>query len=247
MGRGGGVVVVDGRSTVCGRAGARTAARCRAADRGWPAEPLRPAPGQQQAGGGGGGNQGREGQVQHRQPQEGEGRDHRQGRMVQGAPSESPGGMQHHGHHGGFERPEHRRQQRQLPPQGIHRGQGREDYNGGQQEQAPGQQAAQRSVQQPADVGGQLGGLRPRQEHAVVEGVQVAPLGKPASLFHQFAVQQRDLPGRTAEAHQTEPNPEAAGLLQGGRPHSWIIPQRMPLRTACTRLLTSRVFSNRLV
>ena len=58
----------------------------------------------------------------------------------------------------------------------------------GQDEQAAGHDPAGRPVQQPADIGGELLRLRPRQQHAVVERVQEAALGDPAPPLDQLLV-----------------------------------------------------------
>jgi hypothetical protein len=71
-------------------------------------------------------------------------------------------------------------------------------------------------MQQPADVDRQLRRLGARQQHAVVERVQEARVADPASLLHQLAMHQRDLPGRSAEAQQPDPRPDPGGLAQGG-------------------------------
>ena len=51
-----------------------------------------------------------------------------------------------------------------------------------------------------------------------MEGMQVAALTELVAPFHQFAVQQGHLTGGAAEAHQSEPEPEAAGFRQGWGP-----------------------------
>lgn len=70
----------------------------------------------------------------------------------------------------------------------------------GQDEQSSRHDAAAGPVQQPADVGRKLLGLGPRQQHAVVEGVQETPLGDPVLLLDQDAVHHRDLAGGAAQA-----------------------------------------------
>ena len=49
-----------------------------------------------------------------------------------------------------------------------------EKEHGRDDEQGPGRDSAGMAVEQLADVGGQLLGLGPRQEHAVVQGVEEA-------------------------------------------------------------------------
>jgi hypothetical protein len=94
----------------------------------------------------------------------------------------------------------------------IDPGQGDQDEQRGQHEQHTGDDATPGTVHQPADVGRQLLGFRPGQHHAVVEGVQEAPLGNPATLLDQFLMHHRNLPGRPAKAHEAELEPEQEGL-----------------------------------
>ena len=83
-----------------------------------------------------------------------------------------------------------------------------------------GHDAAERPVHEPADIGGELLRLRPRQQGAEPEPVQEAPLRDPAPLVHQDAVHHGDLPGRPAEGERRHPQPDWDGLGQrrgGGR------------------------------
>ena len=160
-------------------------------------------------------DQQRIGQPQPDQAEEGGHSDRQQRRLMQGAPAQPPGGLQHDRQHRRFQGPEQRHQQRQLTPEGIEAGQPQQQQHRGQQEQPAGDQATGNAMHQPAQIGGQLGGLRPRQQHAVVEGMQKATLGEPLAPLHQLAVQQSDLPRRPTEAHQPQLQPEAGGVGQG--------------------------------
>jgi hypothetical protein len=71
------------------------------------------------------------------------------------------------------------------------------------------------AVHQPTDIDGELDGLRPRQQHAVVEGVEIAVLGDPAAALDQFLVHHGDLPGGAAKADETQLEPIFEGLAQG--------------------------------
>jgi hypothetical protein len=64
----------------------------------------------------------------------------------------------------------------------------------------------------PADVDRELGGLGARQHHAVIERMQEAALGYPALTLDQVLVHDRDLPGRSAEADETQLEPVAEGF-----------------------------------
>ena len=54
---------------------------------------------------------------------------------------------------------------------------------------------AAHTMHQPRNINRQLRRLRPQQQHAVIERVQIAMLGNPAALFHQLLMHHRDLPG----------------------------------------------------
>ena len=86
-----------------------------------------------------------------------------------------------------------------------------------QHEQDPGREPAAHAVQQPADVGGELLRLRPGQQHAEVERVQVALLLDPLLLVDQDAVHERDLARRPAEAEAADLEPDAERLREAVR------------------------------
>ena len=85
----------------------------------------------------------------------------------------------------------------------------------GSDKQPAGHDAAERAMHEPADIGGELLRLGPRQQHAIVEGVQKPLLRDPALLLDQDAVHHGDLPGGTAEAQRRDPHPCPEGLVQG--------------------------------
>lgn len=74
-------------------------------------------------------------------------------------------------------------------------------------------------MHQPANVGGQLLSLGPREHHAVVERMQKTVLRDPAAPLNQFLVHERDLPSGAAEADaaQLEPEAESLGPRNRGR------------------------------
>ncbi len=86
-----------------------------------------------------------------------------------------------------------------------------------QYEKAARDHAAPGPVHHPADIGGELLGLRSRQHHAVVERVEEALLRDPAFPFDEVLVHDRDLPGRTAEADEAELEPVAKSFAQADR------------------------------
>src|SRR5690606_27316328 len=65
--------------------------------------------------------------------------------------------------------------------------------------------------------GGQLLRLRPRQEHAVIKGVEKTAFADPAFFLHQNAVHDRDLPGRAAEGEQGDARPHPNRLAKRHR------------------------------
>ena len=96
-----------------------------------------------------------------------------------------------------------------------------------QHEQDAGDQSADRPVQQPAEIDGELLRLRSRQQHAVVERVQEARLVDPALLVDDDPVHQRDLAGGPAEAEQADLQPRPERLAERTDPP--------PCRDAITR------------
>jgi len=92
----------------------------------------------------------------------------------------------------------------------VDRGKRQQRHDTGQHEQDPGHQATTGAVEQPADVDGELLGLRAGQQRAVAQRVQEPLLPDPALLLHQDALHHRDLPGRAAEGLQRdrEPGPQ---------------------------------------
>ena len=73
-------------------------------------------------------------------------------------------------------------------------------------------QAAARSVEQPADVGRELLRFRTGQQHAIAQCVQETLFADPAFFIDQDAVHDGDLPGRAAKRQQADAQPGARGL-----------------------------------
>ena len=144
-----------------------------------------------------------------------------QGWMVQGASAHAPGRLQHDRQHCRLEGPEHSHQQRQLPPEHIDAGEGDQQQHRGHQKQAAGDQPPRDAMHQPAQIGGQLDGLGAWQNHAVIQGMQIAPLREPAAPLHQLPMHQGNLTRRSSKAHQPQLQPEAAG---GTQAHGALLP-----------------------
>ncbi len=115
---------------------------------------------------------------------------------------------------GGLDPIEQARHQRHFAIGNIEPGQQDQDEQGGQYKQHTGDDAAPGAVQQPADIGGQLLRLRPRQQHAVIERMEKASLGNPAAALHQLLVHDGNLAGRAAKADEAQLEPEPEGLQQ---------------------------------
>jgi len=70
-------------------------------------------------------------------------------------------------------------------------------------------------MEKPADIGGQLLGLRSEEEHAIVEGMEKFIIADPFFPIYQFLVHDSDLTGRAAKTDPAEFQPEEKGLLEG--------------------------------
>ena len=103
-----------------------------------------------------------------------------------------------------------------IAPDGINPAQPHDGDDARYHEQHTGNDAACRAMHQPADIDSELLGLRPRQQHAVVEGVQKSLLAKPFVLFDKNAMHHGDLAGRPAEAQEADPSPYSRGLGECG-------------------------------
>lgn len=92
--------------------------------------------------------------------------------------------------------------------------QAHDEEEGGEYEEDPGDDPARRPVEQPADVDRELLCLGPRQEHAVVEGVEEPLVADPALLIDERVVHDRDLARRPTEVDEAELGPVAEGLRE---------------------------------
>jgi len=123
---------------------------------------------------------------------------------------------QHDGGNGRLDAVQQPGHRRHLPESHVAPTQRNQQQQRRQHEQAAGYQPTGGAVHQPADVGGQLLCFRTWQHHAVIQRVQKALLGNPAPLFDQFAVHQRNLPGRAAKADAAQLQPIRGGFSQRG-------------------------------
>ncbi len=83
-------------------------------------------------------------------------------------------------------------------------------------EQSSGDQAANRPVEQPADIDRQLMGLWPGKQHAVVERMQEAMFADPSFFVDDDAVHDGDLSRRSAETERRNSCPHFRRLTQEG-------------------------------
>ena len=56
----------------------------------------------------------------------------------------------------------------------------------------------------------------PRQEHAVIKGLEEPGVGNPSPFFHQFLVHDGNLTGRPAETDEAQLEPEFEGFPKEG-------------------------------
>ncbi len=145
-------------------------------------------------------------------PHEGGGGDRNEPARAQGASANPDERHDDERDDGGFQAREDARHRGKSPVRGVDRGEAPEDEDRRENEEHAGHDSSPRSVQKPADVDRELLRFRPRQEHAVREGVKKALLGDPAPPVHEVPLHDRDLAGRSAEADESESEPVAEGL-----------------------------------
>jgi hypothetical protein len=164
-----------------------------------------------------------------RNPEEEDGHERQDGEndakaVLERPPADANHGLHHHSHHRRLEAVEHRIHQARFVKSGVQDGKPKNGNEAGQDEEDAGDHAAERPVEQPADVDGELLRLGAREEHAVVEGVEEALLADPALLLHQRPVHDGDLPRRPAKGEERHLRPDPDGLAQrnhgaGGAEH----------------------------
>src|SRR5262249_31453469 len=106
-----------------------------------------------------------------------------------------------------LEAEEQRDDDRHVAPGGVYVAQRHDGDNAGNDKEPAGDDAAERAVHQPADIGRKLLRLGARQQHAIVERMQEPLLRYPALLLDQNAVHDRDLAGGAAEAQACDAQP----------------------------------------
>jgi hypothetical protein len=122
--------------------------------------------------------------------------------------------------HGGLDAQKQRLGQRHAPIDRVERREGQDHQRAGNDEKKPADQAARHAGHAPSGIGGQLHRLRPRQQHAEAERLQVLLFGEPVAVLDQFLVHQRDLRRRAAEGQEADAPEDAdqVGDPGGGEP-----------------------------
>ena len=69
-------------------------------------------------------------------------------------------------------------------------------------------------MQQPAEIDGELLRLRTGKQHAEIERVEKASFADPFELFDEQAMHDGNLPGRPAEAQQTDLQPYHQSMIE---------------------------------
>jgi hypothetical protein len=122
--------------------------------------------------------------------------------------------MQHDRQHRRLQPEEQGGDDRDLAERGVDPAQHHDRDDAGHDEQPAGGNCAGPAVHQPADIGRQLLGLGPGEQHAVAQRVQKPALADPFLLVDDDAVHDRDLPGRAAERHRRDAQPHAQRLAE---------------------------------
>ena len=169
--------------------------------------------------GGGGGEDEDEGDLGEMDGDEGGGGDEPERSGVEGFAADAERGGEDEGDDGGGEAGEGGGDPPEVLTGHVEPAEEEEEESGGEDEEGTGGDAAFRAVETPAEVGGELLGLRAGEEHAEVEGVEEVVVGDPASAFDEFAVHEGDLARRPAEADEAQLQPELQGLEQGDVAH----------------------------
>ena len=134
---------------------------------------------------------------------------------LQGAAADAQQRLDDKYQHGAFQTEEQGIDDRHLAGQRVDQRQGQHDEGARQDENDARRQTAFHAMHRPAEVGGELLRLRPRQQVAETERVQKTPLADPVPVLDHFFMQQGDLAGRPAKRQQTDFEPDAEGGGEG--------------------------------
>ena len=143
------------------------------------------------------------------------GRGERDHRIVLERPLADPKyGLQYDREYRGLEPEKQRDDDRHIAPGRVDVAQRHDGDDAGNDKKPAGDDAAERAMHQPADIGRKLLRLGARQQHAIVERMQEPPLRHPALLLDQDAMHDRDLTGGAAEAEPRDLQPGQERLAQ---------------------------------
>ena len=123
-------------------------------------------------------------------------------------------GLDHDSENRRLQAEEQRDDDRHSAPGRVDVAQRHDGDDAGNDKKPAGDDAAERAMHQPADIGRKLLRLWARQQHAIVERMQEALLRHPALLLDQDAMHDRDLTGGAAEAEPRDLQPGQERLAQ---------------------------------
>src|SRR5882757_2963281 len=146
---------------------------------------------------------------------EGERRDGDHDPVAQRAFADAEHGLDHDGEHRGFQAEEQGLDEADVAVDRVDVAEAHDGDDAGHDEEHTGHDAAGGPVQQPADIGGKLLRFGSRQQHAVVERMQEAPLRDPVLLLDEDAVHHRDLAGGPAETEHRDAEPYDERFAEG--------------------------------
>lgn len=148
----------------------------------------------------------------HREYGEREERRHRQSgerRVAQRPTPDTENGVGHDGQHRGCQAGEEGSEQERVTGRDVGRRQRQQGHHAGQDEQCARHQTTAHTVDEPADVDGQLLGFGAGQQRAVREGVEESALTDPALLVNEDALHDPDLSGGAPEGLQRDGEPDS--------------------------------------
>ena len=141
-------------------------------------------------------------------------RDAPQPAVPEGTRADTPGGVQHDGCNCRLDAVEQCGHDRHITKAHIDPGQADHHEQGRQNEQRSGDDPSPSAMQEPADIGGELLRLRPREQHAVVERMQETLLADPVPALDQLGMHDGDLARRPAKTDEAQLQPEPHGLAK---------------------------------
>ncbi len=147
--------------------------------------------------------------------------DHDKAAALQCAPSDAHNSLENDRENRCLQSEEQGLHDAEMPQRGVGPTQDCKSNEPGQYKQYAGNDAPFDTVQQPTDVDRKFMRFGPRQQHAVIEGVQESLFPNPAFLFDENAVHDRNLPGGAAKAQSGNPSPDP-GCVGQRRKAFWI-------------------------